>query len=49
MVKAERNTWAWESGDTAILLMTGGVYLLFKILQNKEANPWRCSVCGTRV
>ncbi len=48
-VKAERSSAVWGLGDFVLMLLTGGLWFVGKLLLNKAMNPWRCSVCGERV
>lgn len=47
-VRAERNSAVWGVGDF-VLMLTGGLWFVGKLLLNKAMNPWRCSACGERV
>ena len=49
MVKTERNSINWGTGDLLFIVMTLGLWVVVKRLFNRMGNPWRCSVCGERV
>lgn len=44
----QRNGMVWGMGDLILVLLSFGVWVIFKLAFNALLNPWRCADCGAR-
>lgn len=49
LVKAEKNSLNWGTGDFLLIVLSFGLWIPLKIMLSSIDNPWRCSQCGTKV